>query len=320
MAERDPNDVTTTSATPAPAPNPWSTDEETAARQWANNYITQHQIPVGYGNAQSLVDNYFQQRKNGVGHEQAMSTVPGLLGWDQYKAAGGDPGGTGGTGGVDPGTTTPGLGSLFQPFDQTYTKPNTLNLGGPAGIDYIPPVPGLNLPNYEKPPAFQYKDFELPDLDAVYADPSFKLRRDEGQRGIEASAAAKGRVRTGGNLMDILKYNQGFASSEYGNIVDRKLGQYRENRGNALDTYNTNYKSQYTDPYAFNEESAKAAFAPLFSQWTTQAAAGQRQNELNADQGWAQFLQKYREFDDQRKFKYGALSDQQRIGLDAASR
>jgi hypothetical protein len=33
-------------------------------------------------------------------------------------------------------------------------------------------------------------------------------------------------VRSGGNLSDILKYNQGFASNEYGNVVDRKFRQF----------------------------------------------------------------------------------------------
>lgn len=218
--------------------------------------------------------------------------------------------------GADTGT---GLGSLFQPFGTNYTNPAPVNLGGPAGIPYIPQVPTYTPPTYTPPPAFSYADFQLPTTDDVYTDPSYLLREKEGQSGIESSAAGKGLVRSGGNLMDILKYNQGFASSEYGNIVDRKFNQYEANRGNALDAYKENYQTQYTDPYTFDTQAAKDAYAPQFAQWQVQGQAGQRQSELNSDQAWQAFLQQYRQFDDQRKFQYGVLSDQQRLGLDAAT-
>lgn len=208
------------------------------------------------------------------------------------------------------GSTTTGLGSLFTPFGQSYTAPT------PVGL---PNAPTLNLPGYVKPPAFSYEDFQMPDANAVYQDPSYALRRDEGQRGIESSAAASGRVRTGGTLNDILKYNQGFASSEYGDIVDRKFKQYEENRNNAVDNYRTNYATQYVDPYTFDVQAAKDQFAPQMAQYQNQSQATQRQNELNTQTSWDQFLQKYREFDDDRKFRYGALSDQERIGLGAAT-
>lgn len=216
------------------------------------------------------------------------------------------------------GTTNTGLGSLFQPFGQSYTAPAPVNLGGPAGIPYIPQVPQLNLPQRKQPPPFAYDDFQMPSTNDVYQDPSYLLRKQEGESGIMNNAAAKGLVRSGGNLMDILKYNQGFASNEYGNIVDRKFKQYDENRANAVDTYRTNYQTQYVDPYSFDVQAAKDLYAPLFSQWQTQSQAGQRQNELNNAQSWDQFLQNYRTFDDDRKFKAGVLSDQERIGLQAA--
>jgi hypothetical protein len=70
----------------ATAGNPWSSQEEQAARQWAGQYIASHNIPQGYGTADDLVNSYFEQRRKGVAHDQAMSTVPGLLGWDKAPA------------------------------------------------------------------------------------------------------------------------------------------------------------------------------------------------------------------------------------------
>ena len=76
-------------APPTPAPkDPWTADELKQSQNWANQYVTSHQIPVGYGNADDLGNNYLQQRRNGVGHQAAMDAVPGLLGWDKYQAPG----------------------------------------------------------------------------------------------------------------------------------------------------------------------------------------------------------------------------------------
>lgn len=192
----------------------------------------------------------------------------------------------------DPGTTPPppgpgpGLGPLLEPWGGKYTPPPPIDNGGGKGTEYLPPVPTFTPPT-----------FKMPTADDLYADPSYQLRRQEGEDGVVNSAAAKGLVRSGGDLSDILKYNQGFASNEYGNVADRKFRQF-----------------------ATDYQGASDAFAPLLDQWRTVGQAAQRQNELNNDQAWAQYLERYREWDDQRKFTYGSLSDQQRIGIDAATR
>ena len=81
-------DPTQPAPTPAAPKDPWTADELKQSQNWANQYVTTHQIPVGYGNADDLGNNYLQQRRNGVGHQAAMDAVPGLLGWDKYQAPG----------------------------------------------------------------------------------------------------------------------------------------------------------------------------------------------------------------------------------------
>lgn len=53
------------------------------------------------------------------------------------------------------------------------------------------------------------------------ADPGYQFRLDQGNRGIQASAAARGGVLSGGTLKALARYNQGAASQEYGASYDR---------------------------------------------------------------------------------------------------
>jgi len=194
-----------------------------------------------------------------------------------------------------PTTTDSKLGPLLQPYTHT-------------AVDYIPPMPGLTLPSFVKPPAFSYQNFNLPSWQDVQAnDPGYAFRLNEGENQLANSAAAQGLLRSGGTLKDFLKYGQDYASNEYQAGVGRAFQTYSTNRQNALDTYNTNYKTQYVDPYNFDVEKALGEFAPKELYWQTLAAAGQHQNDLNFD------IFKWNE-----TWPYTVLSDQERIGLDAA--
>lgn len=63
---------------------------------------------------------------------------------------------------------------------------------------------------------FTMADFE--------ADPGYQFRMDEGMRGLEGSAAARGGLLSGAAMKAIQKYGQGMASQEYGNAYNRFTG------------------------------------------------------------------------------------------------
>lgn len=52
-------------------------------------------------------------------------------------------------------------------------------------------------------------------------DPGYDFRQQQGQRGFESSAAARGGVLSGGALKGLLRYNQDFASGEFQNAYNR---------------------------------------------------------------------------------------------------
>jgi hypothetical protein len=73
-------------------------------------------------------------------------------------------------------------------------------------------------------------------------DPSYKWRLEQGQKALQASAAAKGRMMTGQGLTDISNYGQGAASQEYQAAYNRFNDQqsllFNRLRGVAGDSQN----------------------------------------------------------------------------------
>jgi len=117
-------------------------------------------------------------------------------------------------------------------------------------------------------PDFTYEKFVGPQPDQIQNDPSFQWRMDQGRKALEASAAGRGTLRSGGTLKDVLKYGQNFASQEYGNIWNRALTEYDTNRDNAFGSWNANrgksfdeWNSGYTgrkDAYSFGANRANS--------------------------------------------------------------
>lgn len=58
-------------------------------------------------------------------------------------------------------------------------------------------------------------------LDAFSKSPDYKYAYDEGLRGVEASAAARGNLQSGGTLKALQERGMGLASQNFGNYVSR---------------------------------------------------------------------------------------------------
>jgi hypothetical protein len=99
--------------------------------------------------------------------------------------------------------------------------------------------------SFKPVPKFDAPDFVRPTVEDAMNEPGYQFRLKGGADALERSAAAKGVLRTGGTLKDILDYGQNFASQEYGNVFNRALGEYDR---------------KYVG--------AKDEFAPLLAQWS----------------------------------------------------
>lgn len=192
------------------------------------------------------------------------------------------------------------------------------NSGGPDLTDILAPFKGQfqfqRAPIAGVPPAFHpsrpmpiFKAFANPTLEEAKNEPGFQLANQMGVQGIENSAAGRGLLRSGGTLKDILQYNQNFGNQNYQNVYNRDFNTWQANEqgdlGNwltgfkgDLDTYNTNYQTQFKDPFQ-------------------NALASTSMDNAN---DWQNFLQQYQIFTNNQKWPYQVLSDQQKIGAQAA--
>lgn len=82
-----------------------------------------------------------------------------------------------------------------------------------AGKSVLPELQGGLAPGGEFNSNFTLADFNQ--------DPGYQFRMDQGQKALEASAAARGGALSGGNLKAIQQYGQDYASNEYSNAYNR---------------------------------------------------------------------------------------------------
>lgn len=93
------------------------------------------------------------------------------------------------------------------------------------------PVDDLNAPSQGTTAQGDFnRDFTASDF---RVDPGYQFRLDEGMRGIENSAAARGGALSGANLKDLTKYSQGVADQTYGDAYQR-FNADRDRRFNRL--------------------------------------------------------------------------------------
>lgn len=113
------------------------------------------------------------------------------------------------------------------PGDPVPGTQSTASASAPADLPTIPldqanptiAPPGTNA---APAPAGPTNDFNRPfTLADFQQDPGYEFRRTEGQRGVEASASARGGLLSGGTLKALDRYNQDYASGEYGKAFDR---------------------------------------------------------------------------------------------------
>lgn len=193
---------------------------------------------------------------------------------------------------------TPAASSSPTPSTGPAPGPNSPNVTPTpnVGPDYTPP------PAFHGPPAFSFRNFSAPTGEDVLADPGYGFELNQGIQAIGAKNAALGTLNTGGTIKDFMGFGQNLASTKYNDLFNRKLNEYQTDRGNALDTYNTNYQTQYRDPYQINYMSqyadpfanrmASAGLNQSSNQFNAQL--GQQNSQFNANLDWSKFLQMYK--------------------------
>lgn len=107
------------------------------------------------------------------------------------------------------------------------------------------------------------RNFSLSDF---VKDPGYQFRMDEGMKGIQGSAAARGGLLSGGTLKSLSRYGQDYASGEYQNAYNR---------------YNTDLTNR------FNRLSSVAGIGQTANNALAMAGNQNTSNQINATYGGA---------------------------------
>lgn len=140
----------------------------------------------------------------------------------------------------------------------------------------------LNVPDYTRPADFSFREFNgqspfsysgdygaytpiaafvAPTMQEVESDPAFQFRIDQGQKGIERSAAARGNLLTSGLLQDLADYRSDEASQEFDKIYGRRFNEWQA----------ANQNNQAT--YALNRDTAQMNFNNKLGAWNANESA-----------------------------------------------
>lgn len=270
---------------------PWNGDQYQQAVDWANNYVGQNNIDPSWGNSSDLVRAWEGQVQGGQAPgDAAQNAAVNYLGWGQQPQAAAPASGGGGGAGGGGGGQSNGQG-LFNPSYYT-------GFSGQAPGDFssylnqyqMPTLPQFKGPPIPQAPAFSYADFKAPTLDEAKGQPGYQFGVNEGLQALQQSAASKGLLRTGGTLKDIQQYGQNAATQNYGNVLNQDLGIYNTNRAGAVQQYNTNYQTQYSDPYKAQFAEAQAEYAPQLLQYQQQAQNAEQNAQFGYNSDWAKYL------------------------------
>jgi hypothetical protein len=80
--------------------------------------------------------------------------------------------------------------------------------------------------------------FQAPTAADETNDPGYNFRLAQGMKAIDAGAAARGTVLSGGQIQAEQNYGQDYASNEFGNVYQRALNNYQLGIQNQTNTFN----------------------------------------------------------------------------------
>ena len=288
-------------------PPTWAPDDQ----PWTNQFGQDYDADDPYGNLM-----YTPDFAGGAG--EAASDA-----W-QSSPLPGSPGGGGGgtdptddpTNGGDENGKPDWWGDLTAPWEGTFQAP--------TAVDY-PDAPEYRGPDMPTLQDFQYEKFQAPDefkaptMAEAQAAPGFQMRMDQGRKALEASAAAKGMLRSGQTYADLTNYGQKMGEMGYQDVYGRPAQEYDRMRRNLERDYATQYgvakdiygagRRNVTDLYGMERQEARDRYAPQLAQWGKQFGATQRQRELDYNRAWEEQELKRDIFESNQRKKRTALRD-----------
>lgn len=140
---------------------------------------------------------------------------------------------------------------------------------GQQGLNSLASLAGQNRPDLQR-----RADFTLPTLEQARAMPGYQFGLDQGIRGVNSTAAARGGLLTGGAVKAADKFATDYATSKYDTLANQALNAYTTNANNDLNVYNANTAN-------FDRPFNQAATLASLGQYGTTGAATAANNLAN---------------------------------------
>jgi hypothetical protein len=173
------------------------------------------------------------------------------------------------------------------PGDPGY-DPQPTPTGGNDPVDFG----SFELPGYSGPfrpqidigaaPQFRPDMFQGIGFDDAMNEPGFQFRLKAGSDALERSAAARGVLRTGTTLKDLVDYNQSFAANEYQNVYNRALQAYLTRYQAQRDMF-APHLAEWQQRANAEQQSGLAAFQLPYNIWSTQVDSANRNEDRIAN-------------------------------------
>jgi hypothetical protein len=156
------------------------------------------------------------------------------------------------------------FGVVEQPFDTEgpvgdtpSPEPEPYDMGSFTSPSYSGPMrPSFNFP---APPKFNPRMFMSPTLDEAKNEPGYQFRLQSGTDALDRSAAARGTLRTGNTLRDIVEYGQNFGEQAYQTMFDRALRAYQAYYQGERDKFMPQFQD-YQNRFGAEQASGMAGF------------------------------------------------------------
>jgi hypothetical protein len=156
------------------------------------------------------------------------------------------------------------------------------------------PTAGFTADRFTGPDAYKSRDkFVMGD---ITQDPSYQFRLQQGQQALENSASARGLLRSGGTMKDLIDYGQNAASQEYQNAYNRQFGAYQadvQNQQAAYDRQLQGSEASYDRNYQAGLTENQTAYNRAGSEYDRNAQMGAQAWDRNFNAGMAQNEQAY---------------------------
>jgi hypothetical protein len=127
-------------------------------------------------------------------------------------AGGGAGGGSGSSGGSGTNIYNSPLTAMF---GEKFQAPPMLDLGGPAGLSYLPNAPTL--------------DFKAPTVEDALKDPGYQFVVGQGENALNNWAASKGTLNDSETGKSFIRFGQGAAGQQYDSVFNRQLNTAEAN-------------------------------------------------------------------------------------------